>query len=143
MSFKSCELSRIRVLVILIDNSNLIKGLVKIDRKKEREREKEREIERERERERERDESSGRKEETKGSPCQFPTTSLIRRKLAWQMKFVSRNTPYAPLHAGARPKVTGPVLSSFRTSQNATESKKPGLFLPQGQPAKHVLLGSD
>ena len=31
----------------------------------------------------ERKESSGRKEETKGSPCLFPTTSLIRKKLAW------------------------------------------------------------
>ena len=29
------------------------------------------------------------------------------------MKFVSRTTPYPPLHAGARPKITGPVLSSL------------------------------
>ena len=43
--------------------------------------EKERERERERERESEK-ESSERKEETKGSSCQFPTTSL-RKKLAW------------------------------------------------------------
>ena len=28
------------------------------------------------------------------------------------MKFVSRTTSYTPLHAGARPKITGPVLSS-------------------------------
>ena len=43
----------------------------------------EKEREREREREREIKESSGRKEETKGSPCLFQTTSLIRKKLAW------------------------------------------------------------
>ena len=52
------------------------------EKKRERERERERERKRERkiarERERERKESSGRKEETKGSPCQFPTSSLIR-----------------------------------------------------------------
>ena len=29
------------------------------------------------------------------------------------MKFVSRTTPYPPLHAGARPKITGPVLPSI------------------------------
>ena len=31
------------------------------------------------------------------------------------MKFVSRTSPYPPLHAGARPKITGPVLSSYVT----------------------------
>ena len=29
------------------------------------------------------------------------------------MRFFSCTTPYAPLHAGAHPKMTGPVLSSF------------------------------
>ena len=71
-------------------NSNPIKRQVKLQRKREREgeREREREGERKRERkkeqrERERNESKGIKEEIKGSPSQLPTTSLIRKRVAW------------------------------------------------------------
>ena len=38
------------------------------------------------------------------------------------MKFVSRTTPYPPLHAGARPKITGPVLSSIYFSSGPVRS---------------------
>ena len=57
------------------------------NRERGRERERERERKREREKratgERERNESKGRKEEIKGSPSQLPTTSLIRKRVAW------------------------------------------------------------
>ena len=33
------------------------------------------------------------------------------------MKFVSSTTPYAPFHASARPKITGPVLSGNETDR--------------------------
>ena len=40
------------------------------------------------------------------------------------MKFVSRTTPYPPLDAGARPKITGPVLLVFMDGVENKDSMK-------------------
>ena len=89
-------------------NSNLsTKRQVKRKRKREREREREREGgggERRAARERKR----LRIHHGSSQPLHWSERSLPGR-----MKFGSCTTPYAPLHAVARPKITRPVLSSY------------------------------
>ena len=85
---------------------------MELERKKEREKEREREREREREKGEQRE-----KGRDQGFTMPVPNHFIDQKEaclLPGRMtEFVSRTTPYAPLHAGARPKTTGPVLSSI------------------------------